>query len=111
MDNITVSGNANSYTVRGLSGNANYNVSVAAVYMCDEIKTADSITVYGKGIHNSLHIIIYCTYIHMYDECNVYGLVSQNTVLLFKPKNHINFPYTSTKLLKSHYDFYTYVCS
>jgi len=66
MDSITVPENTDSYTVRGLSDNANYNVSVAAAYMCDEIKTAGSITVYGKSIHNSLHIIIYCMHLCTY---------------------------------------------
>ena len=48
MYNRTVPGNTNSYTVTGLSGDANYNVSVAAVNKCGMIATSDPVTVYGE---------------------------------------------------------------
>ena len=38
--------NTNKYTVTGLSDNANYNVSVAAMNLC-AYKTSDPRTVYG----------------------------------------------------------------
>ena len=49
MSNRTVPGNTNSYTstVTGLSGGVNYNVSVAAVNMC-EMMTSDPVAVYGE---------------------------------------------------------------
>ena len=46
VDNITVPKNTNSYTVKGLSVNDNYNVSVAIVGVCG-MMTSDPITVYG----------------------------------------------------------------
>ena len=46
--NRTVSRNTNSYTVTGLNGDVNYNVSVAAVNMCGKIANSDPITVYGE---------------------------------------------------------------
>ena len=46
VDNFTVSGNTNSYTVTGLSEYDNYNVSVAIVGLCG-MMTSGSITVYG----------------------------------------------------------------
>ncbi|XP_065912099.1 fibronectin-like isoform X2 [Dysidea avara] len=46
MYNRTVPGNTNSFTVTGLSGGVNYNVSVAAVNRCGIIATSDSVTVY-----------------------------------------------------------------
>ena len=49
MYNRTVPGNTNSYTVTGLSGGVNYNVSVAAVNMC-EMMTSDPVTVYGECV-------------------------------------------------------------
>ena len=47
MYNKTVPGNTNSYTVTVLSGDVNYNVSVAAVNMCG-MMTSDPVTVYGE---------------------------------------------------------------
>jgi len=47
MYNRTVPGNTNSYTVSGLSGDVNYNVSVAAVNKCG-MMTSDPVTVYGE---------------------------------------------------------------
>ena len=47
MYNRTVPGNTNSYTVTGLSGDVNYNVSVAAVNRCG-MMTSDPVTVYGE---------------------------------------------------------------
>ena len=44
MYNRTVPGNTNSYTVTGLSGNANYNVSVTAVNKCE----SNPVTVCGE---------------------------------------------------------------
>ena len=49
MYNRTVPGNTNSYTVTGLSGDVNYNVSVAAVNMCG-MMTSDPVTVYGECV-------------------------------------------------------------
>jgi len=49
MYNRTVPGNTNSYTVAGLSGDVNYNVSVAAVNMCG-MMTSDPVTVYGECV-------------------------------------------------------------
>ena len=46
MYNRTVPGNTNSYTVTGLSGDVNYNVSVADVNKCG--MTSDPVTVYGE---------------------------------------------------------------
>ena len=48
MYNRTVPGNTNSYTVTGLSGDVNYNVSVAAVNKCGIMATSDPVTVYGE---------------------------------------------------------------
>ena len=56
MYNRTVPGNINSYTVTGLSGDVNYNVSVAAVNMCG-MMTSDPVTVYGKYMHR-LHTVL-----------------------------------------------------
>ena len=49
MDNRTVPGSTNSYTVTGLSGDVNYNVSVAAVNMCG-MNESDFVSVFGKCI-------------------------------------------------------------
>ena len=49
MYNRTVPGNTSSYTVTGLSGDVNYNVSVAAVNMCG-MMTSDPVTVYGECV-------------------------------------------------------------
>ena len=51
MNSFTVSENITNYTVTGLSGADNYNVSVAAVDVCGN-KTSDPITVYGKCVEN-----------------------------------------------------------
>ena len=48
MDNVTVTENTNSYTVTGLSGMDNYNVTVSANNSCGMMMT-DPITVYGKN--------------------------------------------------------------
>ena len=48
MYNTTVPGNTNSYTVTGLSGDVNYDVSVAAVNRCGMMATSDPVTVYGE---------------------------------------------------------------
>ena len=45
MNNSTVSGSTNSYTIRTLSTNVNYNVSVTAVDMCGELITSDPFTI------------------------------------------------------------------
>ena len=50
VDSITVPENTNSYTVTGLSVNDNYNVSVAAVYICG-MMPSNPITVYGKRVY------------------------------------------------------------
>ena len=47
MYNRTVPGNTNSYTVTGLSGDVNYNVSVAAVNECG-MNESDFVSVFGK---------------------------------------------------------------
>jgi len=47
MYNRTVPWNTNSYTVTGLSGDANYNVNVAAANICG-MGSSDSVTVYGE---------------------------------------------------------------
>jgi len=47
MYNRTVPGNTNSYTVTGLSGDVNYNVSVATVNMCG-MMSSDPVTVFGE---------------------------------------------------------------
>ena len=63
MDSFTVPEDTNSYTVTGLSDNDNYNVSITAVGMCGMI-TSDSITVYGKCVHNYVRTsMIQCAYI------------------------------------------------
>ena len=48
MYNGTVPGNTNSYTVTGLSGDVNYNVSIAAVNRCGMMAPSDPVTVYGE---------------------------------------------------------------
>ena len=48
MYNRTVPGNTNSYTVTGLSGVVNYNVSIAAVNRCGIMATSNPVTVYGE---------------------------------------------------------------
>ena len=50
MDNMTVAENANSYTVTGLSGIDNYNVTVAANNLCG-MNMSNPITVYGKNTY------------------------------------------------------------
>ena len=47
MYNRTIPGNTNNYTVTGLSGDVNYNVSVAAANMCG-MGSSNSVTVYGE---------------------------------------------------------------
>ena len=47
MDSYTVAENTSSYTVKELSDNDNYNVSITAVGVCGMI-TSDSVTVYGE---------------------------------------------------------------
>ena len=47
MYNRTVPGSINSYTVTGLSGDVNYNVSVAAVNMCG-MNESDFVLAFGK---------------------------------------------------------------
>ena len=47
MNSYTIQDNENSYIVTGLSDDANYNVSVAAVSICGN-ETIVPITVYGK---------------------------------------------------------------
>jgi len=47
MYNRTVPGNTNNYTVTGLSGDVNYNVSVAAMNKCG-MGSSNSVTVYGE---------------------------------------------------------------
>ena len=47
---MTVPENTNSYTVTGLNGVDNYNVSVAANNSCG-MMMSDPITVYGKNVH------------------------------------------------------------
>ena len=56
---ISVTGihNTTNFTVTGLSGDANYNVSVAAVNMCG-IMTSDPVTVYGE-YHSCICVTIY----------------------------------------------------
>ena len=49
MDNMTVAENTNSYTVTGLSGMDNYNVTVTANNSCGMIMS-DPITVDGKNV-------------------------------------------------------------
>ena len=48
MDNVTVTENTSSYTVTGLSGMDNYNVTVAANNSCG-MMMSDPIIVYGKN--------------------------------------------------------------
>ena len=48
-NNMTVAENTNSYTVTGLSGMDNYNVTVTANNSCGMMMT-DPITVYGKNV-------------------------------------------------------------
>ena len=49
MDNMTIAENTNSYTVTGLSGIDNYNVTVTANNSCG-MMMSDPITVYGRNI-------------------------------------------------------------
>jgi len=56
MYNRTVSRNTNSYTVTGLSGDINYNVSVAAVNKCGIMATSNPVTVFGE-------YRLYCIYL------------------------------------------------
>ena len=48
MYNRTVPGNTNSYTVTGLSGDVNYDVSVAAVNKCGMNISDPPVTVFGE---------------------------------------------------------------
>ena len=48
--NIMVSENITDYTVTGLNGVDNYNVSVTANNLCGLMMTSDSITVYSKDV-------------------------------------------------------------
>ena len=57
MYNVTVPENTSSYTVTGLNGIDNYNVSVTAIYSGGMIMS-DTVTIYGKNV-----ITILCTYI------------------------------------------------
>ena len=59
IDNMTVTENTNSYTVTGLSGIDNYNLTVTANNSCG-MMMSDPITVYGKNIYtcNTFVIII-----------------------------------------------------
>ena len=49
MDNVTVAENTNCYTVTGLSGMDNYNVTVTANNSCG-MMMSDPITVDGKNV-------------------------------------------------------------
>ena len=49
INNMTVSENTNSYTVTGLSGMDNYNVTVTANNSCG-MMMSNPITVYGKNV-------------------------------------------------------------
>ena len=59
MDYVTIAENTNSYTVPGLSGIDNYNVTVTANNSCG-MMMSDPITVYGRNI------IIRMWYIRIY---------------------------------------------
>ena len=56
VDNVEVQGNTTSYTVTGLNGVDNYNVSVAAENKCG-IMESDPMTIYGKDV--------LCTYLKL----------------------------------------------
>ena len=74
MDSMTVPENTNSYTVTGLNGIDNYNVSVTANNLCG-MMMSDPITVYGKNVQymyvdsfiSKVYTYVYNNYIvHMY---------------------------------------------
>ena len=50
VDSFTVPENTSSYTVTGLNGIHNYNVSVRANNNTGGTNTSDSVTVYGKNL-------------------------------------------------------------
>ena len=58
MDNMTVAKNTNSYTVTGLSGIDNYDVTVTANNSCG-MMMSDPITVYGKNIYVCMYVFNY----------------------------------------------------
>ena len=47
---MTIADNTNSYTVTGLSGMDNYNVTVTANNSCGIMIMSDPIAVYGKNV-------------------------------------------------------------
>ena len=49
MDNMTVAENTNNYTVTGLSGMDNYNVTVTANNSCG-MMMSDPMTIYGENV-------------------------------------------------------------
>ena len=55
--NMTVAENTSSYTVTGLSGIDNYNVTVTANNLCG-MMMSDPTTVYGKIVNMSMHELI-----------------------------------------------------
>ena len=55
MENTTVAENTSSYTVTGLNGIDNYNVTVTANYS-DGMMMSDPITVYGKNSYYMKHV-------------------------------------------------------
>ena len=57
---MTVVENTSSYTVTGLSGTDNYNMTVIANNLCG-MMMSDPITVYGKIVR--MYILILATYI------------------------------------------------
>ena len=65
MDYVTIAENTNSYTVTGLSGIDNYNVTVTANNSCG-MMMSDPITVYGRNI------IIRMWYIRIYVHVIMY---------------------------------------
>ena len=70
-ENVTVSENTNEYKVTGLSGIDNYDVTVTAINSCG-MMMSDPVTVYGKIVNMSMHMLIKN---HMIRSCDNYNYI------------------------------------
>ena len=68
-ENVTVAENTNEYKVTGLSGIDNYDVTVTAINSCG-VMMSDPVTVYGKIVNMSMHMLIKNHMIRSCDDCN-----------------------------------------